>query len=124
MSAVRPGLTMVAVACLGSLATAGCARTSDGSIEFNKPSYEMPNWFKRRAAGPAPAETAVFPAPPPEPQPIVVARPRPVARKAPQRPRNAMKQPVVQPQITADPPAPVTCRNITQSGGRVKYVCE
>lgn len=122
MNAVRPGLTILAVACLGALTT-GCTRTSDGSIEFHRPVYETPGWFKRRAST-APAEAAVFPAPPPAPQPVVAARSQPVRKAQPRPRRTAVQKPVAQPPVSADPPAPVTCRNVTQAGGRVKYVCQ
>jgi hypothetical protein len=113
--------TMLAgLACGGLLATAGCTKTSDGSIEFQRQNM-MPGMFGIQPKQAASAAPMVFPQPPaPAAQPIVVVRKKPSAQTARRRTAAA---PAAVTQAVAQPKQPMTCQNETSPGGRVKFVC-
>ncbi|MDH6234196.1 hypothetical protein M2281_004810 [Mesorhizobium soli] len=116
---------LAALACCGLLAAGGCTRTSDGSIEFS-PTYVpgTPHWFKRRSTTVVVAPAA-FPEQPPAPAPIAApykpaAKPHKPAKKAAQAAQPASQ---AAPKPAADP-ASMDCHNVTEAGGRVRYVCK
>jgi hypothetical protein len=101
------------------LGIAGCTKTSDGSIEFHRP--HMTDLF---GSAPEPAESVAamaFPQPPPPsapPSPQVMLKRKPPAR-------TVRQSSVAPPQaaVVVKPEPPLNCRNQTQTGGRVKFVC-
>jgi hypothetical protein len=126
------------LACCAVLATSGCTRTSDGSIELNRLELaqpRIPNLFRlrlpgRRASQPAPVQTAAaqFPRKPPAPQQM--ARTQPAPAKARPRPRRVTAtvppQPAAStnPATKAEPSKPLVCRNDSQAAGRIRVVCD
>lgn len=122
-------LPLVAIACNGL--TAGCTRTSDGSVVLARPASlarvfqresPQPSYgpaFRQLPSGPPP----VAPAPPPQ---VAASAPPPGAAARTQR-RGVNVQgwrPAVKPPFArADPSRPLSCRNETSAGGRVRVVC-
>ncbi len=110
--------------CCALLAAGACARSSDGSVVVNAPpslAFAVPPYLRPDGKGASAQETvsaSSFP-PPPAAQPV---------RKAPAKvlpPVKAWKVGGVQaPFKRADSAAPLTCRNETGDGGRVKVVCQ
>lgn len=112
--------------CCFLVAAGACTRTSDGSVVVETPpslSLAVPSFLKFGGRGDKPETTVATATFPPAPQPAV----QPV-RKAPAKvvpPVKAWKVGGVQaPFKRADTNAPLTCRNETGDGGRVKVVCE
>lgn len=105
------------------LGMAGCTKTSDGSIEFHRP--HMTDLF---GSAPEPAESVAamaFPQPPPPSAPPaqeVTVRRKPPARTVRQS-SVAPPQAAVVMESETKPEPPLNCRNQTQTGGRVKFVC-
>ncbi|PSJ59326.1 hypothetical protein [Pseudaminobacter soli (ex Li et al. 2025)] len=121
----RVSPVLAALACCGLLAASGCTRTPDGSIEFS-PTYVpgTPHWFKRQSATVV-VTPAAFPEQPPAPAPI------PAPYKAAAKPHKPTKKaaPAAKPATQAAPnptpdPASMDCHNVTEAGGRVRYVCK
>lgn len=110
---------LAAFVCCGLLASSGCTRTSDGSIEFQRLSG-LPDLFGSRP--PVSGPLTPFPPVPPAPAPIAAAQKRPAKKAAPRPRKAAAAQPA--PPVTADPPKPISCTTVAQTGGRVKVVCQ
>ncbi|MGB3388168.1 MAG: hypothetical protein WBA88_09335 [Pseudaminobacter sp.] len=106
-------------ACCGLLGAAGCTKTSDGSIEFQRQSM-MPGLFGIRPKQAESPAQAVFPQPPEPPaEPVVVRRRPPAVRTV----RKATPPPAAVSQAQPVPTKSLICRNETSTGGRVKVVC-
>ena len=106
----------------------GCSRTSDGSIRMPEPylartvvpGVRVVKW-RRQELEPAPSVNS-FPAPPAErlvevepERPAIVRRSRPPTRRA-TLVREAEQR--------SDPDRKVVCRDVTNSQGRFRVVCE
>lgn len=119
-------IPLAAVGCCLLLAAGGCTRTSDGSVVMKNPpnlSLAVPSFLRfggQDAEPEAQVAAATFPAAPkPAVQPVGSAP----AKVLP--PVRAWKATGVKaPFKRADPSAPLTCRNETGGGGRVKVVCQ
>lgn len=105
--------------CCGLLGAAGCTKTSDGSIEFQR-QYTMPGLFGIQPKQAASSAPAVFPLPPAPPAQQIVVR-----KKSPTRTvrRKTARPSTVPVQVQSSPARELTCRNETHSSGRVKFVC-
>lgn len=117
-------LTRVLLAGLAScflLGTAGCTKTSDGSIEFHRPNMTG-GLFGAQPVEMAGAAQVAFPQPPPPAQAeqVTVRRnlPARTVRRNGTAPQSAE---MAQSDVEAAPT--LNCRNETQVGGRVKFVC-
>ena len=121
-------LPIAAAACCGI--TAGCTRTSDGSVVLARPmslpralggtpapSYAPPSFQQLPApAGPAPVASGPS---------FVSPASRPAPARAAQSGVKIWKPAVVKaPFGRADPSRPVACRNETSAGGRIRVVCQ
>jgi hypothetical protein len=131
-------LATVLLACCAVLATSGCTRTSDGSIELNRLELaqpKIPNLLKLRLPGwrasqPAPMQSAAaqFPRKPPAPQQVARTKPAPAQTRP--RPRRVTAtvppQPAANtsPATKAEPSKPLVCRNDSEAAGRIRVVCE
>ncbi|RUM95748.1 hypothetical protein EET67_21310 [Pseudaminobacter arsenicus] len=104
-------------ACCGLLGAAGCTKTSDGSIEFQR-QYMMPGLFGIQPKQAASSVPAAFPPPPAPPEQKIVVR-----KKPPTRTVRRKTPPAALAQAKSEPARPLICQNETQSGGRVKFVC-
>ncbi len=113
--------------CCALLAAGACTRTSDGSVVVKTPpslSLAVPSFLRlgrKNSASETTAAAATFP-----PAPQLAAQ---TVRSAPGKkvlpPVKAWKVGGVQaPFKRADSTAPLTCRNETGDGGRVKVVCQ
>ncbi|EHK58117.1 hypothetical protein MAXJ12_06335 [Mesorhizobium alhagi CCNWXJ12-2] len=126
----------VMLACGAVLATSGCTRTSDGSIELNRLELaqpRIPNLFKlrlpgQRASQPAPVQTAAaqFPRKPPAPQQMARIRPAPAKARPRRVTATVSPKPAAStnPANKAEPSKPLVCRNDSQAAGRIRVVCE
>ncbi len=119
-------IPLTVVGCCALLAAGACTRTSDGSVVVKKPpslSLAVPSFLKFGGNDAESEMTVAAAAFPPAPQPAV----QPV-RTAPRKalpPVKAWKVGGVQaPFKRADATAPLTCRNETGDGGRVKVICQ
>ena len=120
-------LSIAAAACCG--VTAGCTRTSDGSVVLARP-MSLPG------LGETPTPSYASPSPqqlpdPAEPAPVASGPSfaSPASPPAPARSRQAgvkvWKPAVVRaPFARADPSRPVACRNETTTSGRIRVVCQ
>lgn len=128
----------LAILMCGGLATsAGCTRTSDGTVVPmmplrpitlpSPPVIKLGEWpsFRRQPQRQQQA-VAQFPAAPRQPVQVATVqpiKPRPALKSARAKPaRVAVMRPAVKAPSTAS--GKMTCRNETQAGGRVKFVCE
>ena len=112
--------------CCALLAAGACTRTSDGSVAMKTPpslSLAVPSFLRLGRKSSASETTVAAATFPPAPQPAAQT-----VRSAPGKvlpPVKAWKVGGVQaPFKRADPSAPLTCRNETGDGGRVKVVCQ
>jgi hypothetical protein len=100
---------------LAGIGTAGCSRSSDGTILYANPVNRMLG-TEEPMSRPDPAAAATFPEPPPP------VRTAPPARRAPLRLWDV--RPVQPPFVSARTAASLlSCRNETAPGGRVRVVC-
>lgn len=112
---------MALAACGSVVATAGCTRTSDGSVVMSTPA--MPSLFGRSAS----RENFA-----PDQRGVALAELPPATAPAPQPRRHASAssqigswkvQTVKAPFERADPEKPLNCRNETSAQGRVRMTC-
>lgn len=114
---------MPAVAAAGFLlGLAGCTKTSDGSIEFHRQKLTGGGLLGSNPEQSVSIVPTAFPPPPmaPEqPEPSVTVRRKPPARAVR---RSPAPKPAAA-QIEAKPAPALNCRQATQAGERVKFVC-
>lgn len=114
---------IAALGCSLLLMGAGCSRSSDGSVIVNAPpslAFAVPPYLRPDAAGTGVRSAALSSFPPPPATPAVRGQSRNTVPRV-----KAWKVAGVKPPFErADPEAPITCRNETRGGGRVKVVCE
>lgn len=102
---------------------AGCTKTSDGSIEFRRQNM-MGGLLGAEPKPAADVAAMTFPQPPPLPAPPVeqvAVRKKPPVRTV--RRSSPAEQATTAAPAEAKPAANLNCRNATQTGGRVKFVC-
>lgn len=116
---------VAAMGCFALLAAGGCSRSSDGSVVVNAPprlAFAVPPYLRPDgpgAGGQATVASTSFPPPPPAP-PAVRGKPRAAAPRVETWKVAGVKPPFER----ADPETPLTCRDETGDGGRIKVVCE
>ena len=117
-------VTVVAWGCSVLLVAAGCSRSSDGSVVVNAPpslAFVVPPYLRPDGAGAGVQSTVTTSSfPPPPKAPTVRSKPRKTVPRVETWKVSGVKPPFER----ADPEAPLTCRNETRDGGRVKVVCE
>lgn len=115
---------VVALGCSALLAAGGCSRSSDGSVVVNAPprlAFAVPPYLRPDGTGSdVQATVASSSFPPPPAAPAVRGKPRKTVPSVETWKVAGVKPPFER----ADPEAPLTCRNETGDGGRVKVVCE
>lgn len=121
MSALKRVMLAGLAACVVPF-LAGCTKTSDGSIEFRRQNM-MGGPFSPGTGAVVDPASLVFPPPPVPAQPMEQVS---VKKKSPagtvRRGRPAAPAAIATP-VEAEPAANLNCRNATQTGGRVKFVC-
>jgi hypothetical protein len=94
----------------------GCSRSYDGTVIIPRPLDARRFWDRPPQAQ---FETDVFPAAPETPKRAAVRR-----TIAPVTPRRHITRSSNNSPMSSEPAKPLTCRNVSQPGKRVRMVCE
>ena len=108
--------------CVMLLFGSGCARSYDGTVVIPRPLDVRRFWDRdpsQTRASQLQMETGVFPVAPQEPRTL---EPRRAATTIKQTRRvTRLSNP---PSLSSEPADPLTCRNVSQPGKRIRMVCE
>ena len=116
------GISVTALGVAALIGTAGCTKTSDGSIVMRKPSFGRILGFgsDEQPARIVPSETL---APEPASPPPASTAPRRIARSQSSVTIPSMSLTENPPFKQPDPDKPISCRNETGAAGRIRFVC-
>jgi hypothetical protein len=115
------GIAMASLGVAALIGTAGCTKTSDGSIVLKEPSFSHILGFgdDEEAARIVPSQTLdLEPVPPP-----ARAAPRRVAQSQSNVTIPSMSLADNPPFKLSEPDKPISCHNETSPTGRVRFVC-
>jgi hypothetical protein len=110
--------------CLMLLLGSGCSRSYDGTVIIPKPLDARRFWDKPpppyAQAEPPPPEIAAFPVAPETPKRLAARRTATPVAPVTYMTRASNKPPM----LSSEPTNPLTCRNVSEAGKRIRMVCQ